>query len=94
MPIKISMQEPWEVVNTNQGYTVRGMWQSPSGATVRRYIAQLIPDKGIAKLMAGAKEMRNLLEDIAQYMETRYPKNTREQDLYHKICNLLRRLER
>jgi len=90
---------PWVYVNTNAGYAIIGDYVSSSGIAMRRYIAQLIPDEEIARLMANAKEMKALLEDVAQYIaDERVDEGAGYQGIdgqspCRKICNLLRRLK-
>ena len=100
MDSKNDAQVPCEVVNTNQGYAIRGDWEAPNGVIMRRYIAQFIPDEGIARLMACAKEMKTLLEDVAQYIadglvdEGAGYQDIVGQSLYREINDLLVRLEK
>ncbi|RMH32083.1 MAG: hypothetical protein D6690_14625 [Nitrospirae bacterium] len=54
----------WEAVNSNQGWSVRGEWPGISP----RYLAQLIPDEMVAKLMADAPAMLELLRDIRPFL--------------------------
>jgi len=100
MGAQADKQVPWEVVNTNQGYAIRGDCKASNGAVIQRYIAQLIPDKRTAKLMACAKKMKTLLEDVTQYLadgptgEESGCQDIKGQRLYREICKLLRGLRK
>jgi hypothetical protein len=60
---------PWIYIRTHvNSYAIVADYSTSDGVTVRRYIAQLIPDLEIARLFTCAREMQALLEDVAEFI--------------------------
>jgi hypothetical protein len=92
---------PWIYVRTHvNSYAVVADYLTSNDVKVRRYIAQFVPDLEIARLFTYAREMRALLEDVAEYIadglvdEGAGYQDIEGQSLYREINDLLGRLEK